>query len=60
MHVQRFHALDAAAQAKVMGTTVLPELLMTSPRLAATSSPALLVTMLKGAPELFIQCSPEV
>lgn len=61
MHVQHFYTLDAAAQAEAMATTILPQLLITFAMLvASTSSPALPDAMLKGVPELFIQCSPEV
>lgn len=50
MHVQHLLTLDAAAQAEAMATTILPQLLITSPMLAATSTPALPAAMLKGAP----------
>lgn len=60
VHVQHVHTLDAAAEAEVVATTILPQLLITSSTLAATSSPALPDAMLKGVPELFILCSPEV
>lgn len=55
MHIQHFHTLDAAAQAttilpEAVATTILPQLLITSPMLAATSTPALPAAMLRGAP----------
>lgn len=54
------YTLGTAAQAEAMATTILPQVVVTSPTLAATSSPALPDAMLKGVPELLVQCSPEV
>lgn len=52
MNIHHFHTLDAAAQAEAVATTLLPQLIITSPMLAASScSSALPDTMLKEFPD---------